>query len=128
MSRKEWFVAVTLSFERFQFACHIDSAVGVVTNIEWYDSDRVAGNEKFIILLVVEHEGEYAAEVFKEVDAFLFVEGENHFAVAACLKFIFPCVLTTNVLMVVYLAVDCKYLFFVGGEERLSATFRIDDT
>ena len=114
MSRKEWFVAFALTFEGFQFACHINGAVGVVTDVEWYDTDWVAGNEKYVFFFIVEYEGEYAAEVFKEVDTFLFVEGENHFAVAARLEFVFSCVLTTYVLMVVYLAVDSKYLFFVG--------------
>ena len=77
MSRFKWLVALALSFERLQFGGHINRAVAVIANIKRYDTDRVAGNQKLVALLIVEHKRKDTAEVFEEVDAFLAIQCQN---------------------------------------------------
>ena len=106
MPRQEGFVTFALSFKGFQFGSHVDSTVTVVAYIKRYNANRIAGNEKLIALLVIEHKGEDAREVFEEIDAFLTIECQNHFTVGTCLELILSCIATTNLLMIVDLPID----------------------
>ena len=92
-----------------------------------HDADGVTGDEEGVTLLVVEHEGENAAQVLEKVDAFLTVERQYDFAIAARLKRIFSGHATANLLMVVNLAIHCQDLLAVGRIKRLPATLGIDD-
>ena len=121
MTWQEWLVALTLAFEGFQLAGYINRAVAVVTNIKRNHANRVAGNEKLVLLFVVEHKGKDAAEVFQEVDALLTIEGQDDLAVRACLELVLTSIATTNLLVVIYLSIDSQHLFVVWREERLSA-------
>ena len=55
------------------------------------------------------------------------VQRQYHFAVAARLELIFTDIATTDLLMVVYFAVDRQHLLAVGREERLPSALGIDD-
>ena len=62
------------------------------------------------------------------MDALLTIEGEDHLTVGARLELILTCIATTDLLMVVDLAIHCQHLLAIGREQRLSPTLRIDDT
>ena len=66
MAWQEGLVALTLSFEGFQFRGDIHGAVTAVTDIKRYHTDGVAGNQKLVFLLVIKGEGEDTTEVFKK--------------------------------------------------------------
>ena len=121
MSRQEGLVALTLAFEGFQFAGHIDRAVAVVANIKRYHANGITGNEKLIPLFIIEHKGKDAAEVFQEVDALFTIEGQDNLAVRACLELILTSKATTNLLVVIDFSIDSQHLFAVWREEGLSA-------
>ena len=122
---QEGFEALTLSLEGLEFAGHIDSTVSIVTDIKRYDANGVTGNEEFVALLVIEHKGKDAAEVFEEVNAFLAIEGKDDLTVATRLEVIFSSKAATNLLMVINLTIDSKDLLAVGREQRLTATLRV---
>ena len=127
MTRQERLVTFALAFECLQFGGHVEGAIAVVANVERYDADGVAGDEEGVTLLVVEHEGEDAAQVLEKVDAFLTVERQNDFAIAARLERILPGHTTANVLMVVNLAIHRQNLLAVGRIKWLPSTLGIDD-
>ena len=81
VSRKEWLVLVAEAFESLQFAGTVDFSVLVATDEERNNADRVACNQKLVLLLVVEGEGEDSADVFEKVDALFLIESKNHLAV-----------------------------------------------
>jgi hypothetical protein len=142
---QEWLVTLALAFQSFEFAGHIDSAISVITNVKRYNTDRVTGNEEFIRLLVVEHKGKDAAELFQH-PANLFVsattplalrrgaggeapiQGEDDLTIATRLKLILTSIATTNLLVVIDLAIDSQHLFAVWREQRLSTTLWVHDT
>ena len=111
---QEGFEALALSLKGLEFAGHINSAVGIITNIKRYHTNGVSGNEEFVALLVVEHKGKDAAEVFEEVDAFLAVEGKDDLTVATRLEVIRSSKAATNLLMVIDLTVDSQHLLAIG--------------
>ena len=127
MTRQEGFVTFTLSFKDFQFGSHVDSTVTVVAYIERYNANRIAGNEELIALLVIEHKGEDATQVFEEIDAFLTIECQNHFTVGTCLELILPSIATPNLLMIVDFSIDGEHLLTIRREQGLSARFWVDD-
>ena len=90
----------------FQFGADIYCSVVIITNVKRYNADRVSGNEKFVLLLVIKHKGENAADVLKEVDAFLPVEGKDNLAVAFRLEIILASIQASYLLVVVYLTID----------------------
>ena len=121
MSGQERLVALTLSFEGFEFGGHIDFPVAVVADIKRYDADGVAGNQELVAFLVVEHKGKDAAEGFEEGNgrkgvgllAPFAIEREDDFTVAARLKLVLSRKATANLLMVVYLAIDGEHLLAI---------------
>ena len=113
MSGQERLISLTLAFKRFQFGSHIDRSVLVISNVEWYHADGVAGNQKSILLLVIEHKSEDAAEVFQKTNALLTVKGEDHLAIALRLKRILSGKPAAGLLMVVDLTVHRQHLFTV---------------
>jgi len=127
MPRQEWLIRLAKALQRLQFRCDIQLAVRIVADVERNDADGITGNQKLVLLLVVEGEGENAVEFLQELYAPVAVEGENHLAVAARLELVAPGISDADVPMVVYLAVHRKNLLAVGRIERLPATFRIDD-
>ena len=127
MPRQERLVALALAFEGLQFGGHVDGAVAVVTDIEGNDADGVAGYEKLVAFLIVEHEGKDAAEVFKEVDALLAIQSQDDLAVAAGLEVVLPGKASPDVLMVIDFAIDGQNLFLVGRVEGLPTRFGVDD-
>ena len=127
MTWQERLVTFALAFERLQFGGHVEGAIAVVANVEWYDADGVTGDEEGVTLLVVEHEGEDAAQVFQKVDAFFSVECQYDFAITARLERILADHATANFLMVVNLAIHRQDLLAVGRIKRLPATLGIDD-
>ena len=106
MTRQERFVTFALSFKGFQFGSHVDSTVTVVAYIKRYNANGIAGNEELIALLVIEHKGEDATQVFEEIDAFLTIECQNDFTVGTCLELILACIATPNLLMIVDFSID----------------------
>ena len=127
MTWQERLVTFALAFECLQFGGYVEGAIAVVANVEWYDADGVAGDEEGVTLLVVEHEGEDAAQVLEKVDAFLTVERQNDFAIATRLECILSGHTSANFLMVVNLAIHRQDLLAVGCIKRLPATLGIDD-
>ena len=127
MPRQERLVTLALPFESLQLGSDIHRAVTIISNIQRDDTYGVTGNQELVILNVVEHEREYAAQLFEEVDALITVKRKNHLAVASRLKFVLSCKSATDILVVVNLAVDRQNLFLVRRIQRLSATFRVDD-
>ena len=115
------------SFEGFQLGADIYCSVVIITYVKRYDTDWVAGNEEFVFLLVIKHKGEYAADVFKEVDTFLFVEGKDNLAVALCLEIVLASIQASYLLMVVYLTIDSQHLFPVRRIKRLTTTLGVND-
>ena len=111
MSGQERLIALTLTFEGFQFGGDIDGAVAVISYIKRYHADGVAGNQELIALLIVEHKSKNAAELLEEVDAFLTIEGKDDLTVGARLKLVLPSKAATDLLMVVDLAIHRQYLF-----------------
>ena len=114
MTGQERLVVLALSFERFQFGGHIHLAVGIATDIKGNHTDGVAGNEKLVGLLIVEHEGKDAAQVLEEVNTFLAIERQDDLAVGARLELILPSIAAADILMVIDLAIDSQDLFPVG--------------
>ena len=114
MAGKEGFVFITEPFEGFQLAGAVYFAVLILTYIERYDSDGVAGNEEIVFLLIIKGEGKDAVQVFEEVNTFVTVKGKDDFAVASRLEIIFSGVLCTNIPMVVDFSVHGEDLFPVG--------------
>ena len=125
MSGEEGFVAFALTFEGFELGSYIDGAVAVISYIKRNDTDGVTGNEEFVLLLVVEHKGEDATEVFEEVDALLAIEGEDNLTVGARLELVLAGIAATNLLMVVYLTIDGEDLFLIRTIERLTTTLGV---
>ena len=113
VSGQERLISLTLTFQRLQFRGHIDRSVLVISNVEWYHADGVAGNQKSILLLVIEHKSEDAAEVFQKTNALLTVKGEDHLAIALRLKRILSGKPAAGLLMVVDLTVHRQHLFTV---------------
>ena len=64
MSREEWFVVITLSFECLEFRGNKHLTICIKSDVEWYHTDRVAGDEKFISLCIVECESKDTVELF----------------------------------------------------------------
>ena len=64
MSREEWFVVITLSFECLEFRGNKHLTVCIKSDVEWYHTDRVAGDEEFISLCIVECESKDTIELF----------------------------------------------------------------
>ena len=64
---------------------------------------------------------------FEEIDALVFVEGEDDFAVRTRLKGVLSGVMCTDIAVVVYLTVDGKDLLAVGRVQRLPTRLRVDD-
>ena len=114
MTGQERLVVLALSFERFQFGGHIHLAVGIATDIKGNHTDGVAGNEKLVGLLIVEHEGKDAAQVLEEVNTFLAIERQDDLAVGARLELILSGIAAADILMVIDLAIDSQDLFPVG--------------
>ena len=135
VSRQERLIALALSLESLQLRSHQHLAVAVVAYIERYHADGVAGYEKLVTRLVVEHEGEYAVELLQhtaylpvaQVVGYAAVESQHHLAVAARLELVAPCKAAAKVLMVVYLAIHGQHLLAVGRKEWLAARLRVDD-
>ena len=127
MARKEWLIAFAEALQRLEFAAYVQGAVGVVADVERNDSDRVTGDEEFVLLLVVQGKCEDTAEVLEEVDSLLLIEGKNDFAVAAGLEGILVRIPGADCGMVVDLAVDGKNMLSVRRHQRLSAGKRIYD-
>ena len=125
MSRKERLITLAESFKRFQFAGAVHGAVGIITDIQRNDSDRVARNQKLVFFLVIQGKGKDSAQVFQKADAFFTVEGQHHLAVGTRLEGIFPFVAVADVAMVVYFAVHGQNLFPVGREQGLPAALRV---
>ena len=113
VARKEGFITLALAFEGFQLAGYIDGTVTIVADIKRNHADGVAGNEELVALLVVEHEGKDAVEVFEEIDALLTIECKNHLAVAARLELVLTCITATNLLVVINLAIHSQHLLTV---------------
>ena len=114
MSRKERFIALAESFKCFQFAGAVHGAVGIISDIQWNDSNRVACNQKLVFLLVIQGKGKDSAQVLQKVDAFFTVEGQYHLAVGTRLEGISTGIAAPDVTMVVNLAVHGQNLFPVG--------------
>ena len=111
MSGQERLIALTLTFEGFQFGGDIDGAVAVISYIKRYHADGVAGNQELVALLIVKYEGENAAEVFEEVDALLTIQGQDYLTVGARLKLVLSGKAAADLLMVVDLTIHSQYLF-----------------
>ena len=127
MSGQEGFVFVAESLKRLELAGHVGLPVLVMSDIQGDDSYGVACNEVFVALLIVECEGEYAAQALQEVDAMGAIECQYHLAVAARLVFIFAGSLLSDLLVIINLSVDGQHLFAVGAVERLLAALRVHD-
>ena len=87
----------------------------------------VAGNEEFVILLVVQGKGEYSVEVFDEVGSLLLVQCQYYLAVAARLETESVGILSPYFLVVVYLSVYGKDLLAVRREQGLLAALGVYD-
>ena len=61
------------------------------------------------------------------MDAFVAIQGEDDLTIATGLEVLLVCVLSSDVLMVVYFAIDCQHLRFVGREKGLLTALRIYD-
>ena len=127
MSGQEGFVLFAETFQGFQLAGNVHGAVAVIAYIKRYNANGVAGYQECILLLVVEGKGKDAGEVLQKVDAFLALEGQNHLAVAACMKVILTGIASADFLMIVDLTVHGQDLLLVGAVERLAATFGVND-
>ena len=88
----------------------------------------VAGYEPGVFLRVIEHKGEDTVESVDEVGAILFVERQNDLAVGTRLKLISSSKLATDILMVVYLAIDGEHLLAIGREQWLTTREGIYDS
>ena len=127
MSRQEGLVTVTVALQRLQFTGHIHLTFGIIAYVEGYHSDRVTGNEKLILLGIIEGKGKDSADVFEEMDSFLPIECEDDLTVATGLELVLVGILAPDGLMIIYLTIDGQHLFFVGTEKRLFARFGIDN-
>lgn len=85
------------------------------------------GYEVIVRLFIVEGKGEDTVQFFEEIDALVFVEGEDDFAVRTRLKGVLSGVMCTDIAVVVYLTVDGKDLLAVGRVQRLPTRLRVDD-
>ena len=132
MAWQEGFIAFALSLKGFQLGSNIHGAIAVVTNIERYDSDGVASYEELARLLVVEHEGKDTVELLEHLSdgrrllaigrvAPLTIQCQYDLTVTSCLEVIESCMAATDILMVIYLAIDSKYLFAIRREQGLTA-------
>ena len=106
MSGQEGLVFVAESLKCLELAGHVGLPVLVMSDIQGDDSYGVACNEVFVALLIVECEGEYAAQALQEVDAMGAIECQYHLTVAACLVFIFAGSLLSDLLVIINLSVD----------------------
>ena len=127
MSWQKWLILVAEAFKGFELAGAVHAPFVVMAYVERNHAYGVAGNEEIIGFLIIQCEGEDAVEVFEKVDAFVAVKGKDNLAVATGLKAVGILVTGADVAVVVNLAVDCKNLLAVGGEQWLAATFGVDD-
>jgi len=128
---EEHLVALALSLKGLKFGSNIDGSVAVVADVERNDTYGIAGNEKFVAQLIVEHEGKDAVEVLEKVDALFTIEGKDDFAIGTRLEVVEARQTATNFLMVVYLSVDGQNQlpFALSGRsiEGLSPTLWVDN-
>ena len=119
---------LALALEGFQLGGYVHLSVGIATNVQWDNANRVASNQEFVGFLVVKGKGKDTAQVLQEVDTFLAVQGQDYLAVATRLEIVLTGIAATYLLMVVNLAVNGKHLFVVGREQGLTTRLWINNT
>ena len=128
MAGQERLVVLALALEGFQLRGYVHLSVGIATNVQWDNANRVASNQEFVGFLVVKGKGKDTAQVFQEVDTFFAVQGQDYLAVATRLEIVLTGIAATYLLMVVNLAVNGKHLFVVGREQGLTTRLWINNT
>ena len=81
MSWQEGLVCIAIAFKGFQLGSTIDFSILVVTDVQRYNSYRIACNKEIIFFLVIKGKSIDSIQLLKKVYTFLFIQGKNYFAV-----------------------------------------------
>ena len=127
VARREGLILLAEALERLELARHVYRAVVVGAHVERYHANGVARNQELVGLLVVEREGEDAAELVDERRTLVAPQRQYHLTVAACHEGVAPGVAAANVAVVVNLAVDGQRHLSVGAHQRLPSRLGVDD-
>ena len=122
---KVFYLAAKLN-EGLHFRSNVEVAVFVPTGIKRNDSDGVPGNEKIVVSLVVEYEGEDAAELFEKAGAMAFIERDDGFAIRQRLEGIVH-EFSPKGLVIIDLAIGGKHQVAGRVRQWLGAMLDIDD-
>ena len=127
MSRKERFIALTISFERLQFAGAIHRSVLVVTDIQGNHANGIAGNQEIILFFVIKGKGENSVQFLQERNTFVAIQGQDHLTITSRLEMIASFIPLADVTVIIDLAVDRQNLPAVHRIKRLASALGIND-
>ena len=92
-----------------------------MSDIQRNNTYCIASHKKVVCLSIVEHEGEDAVQLVKEVNPILLIECQDYFAIRPRLVLILNVGLHPQQLVIVDLAIHCQNFLPVGRIERLTA-------
>ena len=127
VSRGEVLELGALADEGLHLGRDVDGAIVAPANVEGGDANVIPGGEEEVLLLVVQDEGEYAAELGREVDggAMLGVQRKNDLAITARLGRVGRSEGSIQLLVVVNLTIGRNDDVAIGADQGLLAGFGV---